>query len=526
MQNALFRIVRSVGHPRELPAEQDRGHAHAEGPAESLVLVVVLLGVMLTAVDTTIVVLGLPVMMADLHATMVSMVWVIMAYLLTLTVLGTQVGRLGDMFGRVRMYNLGFAIFTLGSVLCGLSQSDTQLVALRVLQAVGGAFVSANSGAIIADNVPAARRGRAYGLTGIGWNVGAVLGILLGGVLITFANWRLIFLINLPIGLVAFTLGYRVLRERSPRVRQSIDGLGMLLLGGGLFLVLLALTNMTGSGWTAAHGATLLAGVLLIGLFLIWEQRAPAPILALSLFRQRVLTASILASFFQALGSYAVMFLVIMYLQGARGLSPLMASVLLVPGYIVGGFLGPWSGRIADRYGARLPASIGLFLQIGGVLLYATLGLQTPLAVVVLAAIVNGTGNGFFFPVNNSAVMANAPRNAYGVASGLLRTLANVGMVGSFAVALLAASAAIPRSLAFAIFLGASRLTPALAQAFTEGMHVALLTAVVPLALAVGLSILRGRERRGEGAPGHGETPGEDRVIVPAAGSPTGASGG
>ncbi len=515
MQDVLFRIVHTVGRPGAPAVGQDRDGVHTDGPSESVVLVVVLLGVMLTAVDTTIVVLGLPVMMVDLHATMVSMVWVIMAYLLTLTVLGTQVGRLGDMFGRVRMYNLGFALFTLGSVLCGLSQSDTQLVGLRVLQAVGGAFVSANSGAIIADNVPAARRGRAYGLTGIGWNVGAVLGILLGGVLITFANWRLIFLINLPIGLVAFFLSYRVLRERSPRVRQRIDAPGILLLGAGLFLVLLALTNMTGSGWTAGHGEVLLAGALLIGLFLAWEKRAPDPLLALSLFRQRVLTASVLAAFFQALGSYAVVFLVIMYLQGARGLSPFAASVLLVPGYVVGGFLGPWSGRVADRYGARLPASIGLFLQIGGVLLYATLGLQSPLAIVVLAAVINGTGNGFFFPANNSAVMANAPKHAYGVASGLLRTLANVGMVGSFAVALLAASAAIPRSLAFAIFLGTSRLTPPLAQAFTEGMHVALITAVVPLGLALGLSILRGREQRGGGAQGQHEVTDGSQIIAP-----------
>jgi MFS family permease len=202
----------------ELSQSSNQPSPDGEAPSnQTLVLLVVLLGVMIAAIDTTIVILGLPVMVVDLHSDIVSMVWVIMAYLLTLTVLGTQVGRLGDMYGRVRMYNVGFAVFTLGSVLCGLSQDATQLIALRVLQAIGGALISSNSGAIIADNVPAPWRGRAFGLTTIGFNVGAILGILLGGVLITFVTWRAIFYINLPIGVIALVASYRVLRERSPR---------------------------------------------------------------------------------------------------------------------------------------------------------------------------------------------------------------------------------------------------------------------------------------------------------------------
>jgi len=462
----------------------------------TLVLVVVMLGVMITAVDTTIVILGLPVMMADLHTDLVSMVWVIMAYLLTLTILGTQVGRLGDMYGRVRLYQVGFGVFTVGSVLCGLSQTGAELIGLRVLQAVGGALISANSGAIIADNVPASERGHAYGLTSIGWNIGAILGILLGGVLITFINWRFIFFINLPIGIAALVIGYLVLRERAPRRPESIDVLGMLCLGIGLFLVLLALTDIAGTGWTTATGLALLVGAVLIVAFVVWESHTPAPLLPLSLFQQRVLTASIFAAFFQALGNYAVLFLVIMYLQGVRGLSPFVASLLLTPGYVAGGFLGPFSGRLADRAGARLPASVGLGLQIVGVVAYATLGLTTALWVVVVAAILNGCGSGFFFPANSSAVMANAPRHAYGVASGLLRTLANVGMVGSFAVALLAAAVAIPRAEAFAIFLGTTTLGAGLARAFVQGYHLALIVAIVPLSLALLLSILRGPELR------------------------------
>ncbi len=457
-----------------------------------------MMGVMIAAIDTTIVVLAMPVMMGDLHSNLLTMIWVIMAYLLVMTVLTTQVGRFGDMYGRVRMYNVGFAVFTAGSVACGIATTGAALVACRILQAVGGALISSNSGAIIADTFPASERGRAYGMTSIGYNTGAVLGILLGGLIITFINWRFIFFINLPIGVTALILGVRILRERSPRLARRIDLPGVALLGGGLLLLLIGLTNATGAGFTAPVAEMIAAGLLVIAAFLLWERFAPAPLLDLRLLRRRVLTASAFAASLQALGSFAVLFLVIMYLQGVRGLSPFSASLLLVPGYVVGGFIGPWSGRIADRLGARVPASIGLLGQVAGVLIYATLTVSSPLWVVVLAATVNGTGSGFFFPANSSAVMADAPPRDYGIASGLLRTLSNVGMVTSFAVALLIASTAIPRQAAFAIFVGTTHLQAALASAFVRGLHAALVGSIVFLGLALVLSLLRGRESRGE----------------------------
>ena len=461
----------------------------------SLAMLVVLMGVMITAVDTTIVVLGLPVMMQRLHSDMVGMVWVIMAYLLVLTIITTQVGRFGDMYGRVRMYNLGFAIFTAGSLLCGLAASGPQLVVFRVLQGLGGALVSANSGAIIADTVPAAERGRAYGLVAIGWNIGAVLGILLGGMIITFVNWRYIFFINVPIGAVGLVVGLRVLRERAQRSVKHLDVVGTGLLGGGLLLVLLALTDMTGAGFTGTIAVKFVVGVALLVLLVLWERRAAAPLLDLKLLGHPVLRASVLSAFFQSLGGYAVMFLVIMYLQGVRGLSPFVAALVLVPGYVLGGFIAPLAGRIADRTGSRLPVSLGLGLQAVAFLLYASLALGSPVVVVALAALINGVGNAFFFPANNTAVMANAPKEAYGLASGLLRTLSNIGMVMSFAVALLAASTAIPRADAFAIFLGVSHLTPVLAKLFLAGLRTSMLTAIIFLVAALVLSLVWGSRR-------------------------------
>ncbi len=177
---------------------------------------IVMLGVMMSAIDTTAVVLGLPVMIEDLNSDILTMIWVLLAYLLVMAILGTQVGKLGDMFGRVRMYNLGFAVFTFGSLLCGISTGGGQLIAFRVLQGVGGALISSNSGAIIADTFPIKERGKAFGITGMGFSIGAILGILVGGAFVTFLNWRYIFFINLPIGIAATVAGYYLLKERSP----------------------------------------------------------------------------------------------------------------------------------------------------------------------------------------------------------------------------------------------------------------------------------------------------------------------
>lgn len=475
------------------------------GRYQTVALVVVLMGVMMTAIDTTAVVLALPVMRVDLNSSILSLIWVIMAYLLVLTIFGTQVGRLGDMYGRVRMYNVGFAVFTIGSLLCGLSQTGPEIIEFRIIQGIGGALVFSNSGAIIADTIPEKRRGRAYGLTSVGYSVGAILGILVGGALITFLNWRYIFYINIPIGITAVVASYIVLKERSPRISRRIDLPGMALLGGGLFLILYGLTEITGSGWTGTSGLELAGGAILIFGFVFWERFSSSPLLELSLLRQRVLTASIFAAFFQALASFSVLFLVIMYLQGVRGLTPFNASVLLIPGYLLGCVVGPIAGRLSDRHGARSIASIGLGLQALGILIYATLTIDSPLWTVILASVINGAGTSFFFPANNSAVMANAPPRSYGVASGLLRTLSNTGMVSSFALALLIASISISRQEAFEIFLGVQTLTQS-AGAFVTGMHSALLVSITLIGVAIVLSILRGKEARAmSGSKGAGK---------------------
>ena len=462
----------------------------------TIALIVIMMGVMMSAVDTTAVVLGLPVMMNDLRSNIITMIWVIMAYLLVITVLGTQVGRLGDMYGRVRMYNFGFAFFTGASLLCGFSSSGPELIFFRVLQGVGGALISSNSGAVIADTFEDSERGRAYGITGIGWSIGAVLGILIGGAFVTFLNWRYIFFINLPIGAIATAVGYLKLRERSPKIRRTLDMIGMCFLAAGLFFALYSLTEMTGFGFLMEYIFLLAFGLLVVGAFVLWERRTTDPLIQPSVLRERVFTSSILASFFQSLASFAVLFLVIMYLQGPRMMTPFGASLLLIPAYVLGGLISPLAGRLSDRLGARVVASVGLGVQMSGFVVYSALGANTTFLLVILGAVLNGIGSSSFFPANNSAVMSSASPQAYGMASGLLRTFSNIGMVCSFAIALLIASLSIPRELAFQIFLGVGGISSQLSQAFITGMHSALLASISLLVVAMSLSILRGRERR------------------------------
>jgi len=462
-------------------------------------MAVIMTGVLMTAVDTTIVVLALPEIQRGLHVALSAVVWVIISFLLVITLLATQVGRLGDMFGRVRMYEAGFAVFVLGSLACALAWNEASIIVFRILQGVGGAFIMANSGAVIADLYPRERRGRAYGFTALGWTMGAVVGIVLGGLIVTYISWRWIFWINVPVGVAALAVATRVLHDRAERTRRRLDLPGMTCLGLGLFGVLWAMTRLATTAFDAEVAGYLIGGVALIAAFGFIEARQAEPMLPLSIFRIPTMTPSLLASLFQGLASFAVLFLVIMYLQGPRGLSPIHASLLLVPGYVLGSVAGPYAGRLADRREPVLPATAGLAIQVAGLAIYAQLGLTTPVWVVVVAAMVNGVGASFFFPANSSAIMKAAPPEAFGIASGMMRTFANVGMVFSFAVAILIASRSISRGLAFAIFVGSTSLHGALAAAFTSGLHAAFYASMGFMVLAAVLSALRAGPARRRG---------------------------
>jgi len=472
------------------------GHS-SPGRYSNLALLVVVVGVLITAIDTTIVVLALPEIQRSLHIGLASVIWVIIGYLLVITLLSTQVGRLGDMFGRVRMYEAGFVVFIVGSLACALAWNELSLIVFRLAQGVGGALITANSGAVIADTFPKEKRGRAYGFNAIGFNTGAVLGVVLGGIIVTYVSWRWIFGINVPIGIAAMAVAKKVLVDPGHRERRRLDWWGMVTLGLGLFGLLWAMVKLTSEPVDPTIAGFFLGGVVTLLVFWRIERSTPEPMLDLGIFRLPTMTPSLLAAMFQSLANFAVLFLLLMYLQGVRQLSPIHASLLLVPGYIVGGVVGPFAGRFADRRGAVLPATTGLGIQVLALLAYAQLGLHTPLWIVVVAYMAGAVGAGCFFPSNNSAVMKAAPGDRFGIASGLLRTFANVGMVFSYALAILVASETITKHEAFAIFVGTSTLSLSSASEFTHGIHAAFYSST---SLMVAAALLSGFRARSGGA--------------------------
>jgi EmrB/QacA subfamily drug resistance transporter len=450
----------------------------------------------MSAVDATIVILAIPSIAQDLHTNLYVIIWVIIIYLLVIAVFTTQLGRLGDIYGRSRFYNLGFVIFTIGSILCGAAPDAISLIIFRSIQGLGASMMQANSGAIIADIFPPNQRGKAYGYNSIGWNAGATLGIVLGGFITTFLGWRYIFYINVPIGIVAIILGLKYIKDRERR-NTKLDIIGMLSLLTSLSLISYGAADIAGEGVSLLNIFLISAGLIILLGFILVEKRQQFPIIDLKAFKaNKVFTYSLFASFLQTMGYLSTAFIIIMYLQGIRGLSPFEASLLLVPGYVLASLVAPFTGRLSDKIGSRIPATIGLALMMLAIFIYLHLSINTPLYVIIIASTIGGLGSSLFFPANNSAIMANAPRGFYGGASGLARTLSNIGTLLSYVIAISTSSVTVPRYVAFEVFLGTTNLIGGVASSFLTGLKSALYVSLGILSIALVLSALRGKEDR------------------------------
>jgi EmrB/QacA subfamily drug resistance transporter len=467
-------------------------------PYKWIVLSVTTIGALMAAIDSTIVILGLPDMMVKLHADLVEMIWVIMAYILVSTVFLLTFGRIADMFGRVRMYNLGFVIFTVGSALCGFSGNATYLILSRMVQGAGAAMMVVNSVALITEVFPPTERGTALGINAITFSLGGVAGPILGGLILTFADWRWIFFINVPVGIVGAVWGYMALRDISSRKKESFDIPGAVSFSLGLTALLIALTLGIQFNFTSPPILALFA-VFVVGVafFLWWEQRARAPVVDLSLFTDRIYNFSVLAAMIQSLALFAVNFLIIFYLQGVQGDDPLKAALLLIPLPILTSIMAPIGGRVADRIGARVPATIGLIIQGAALVWFTRLTPTSPYWYTATGLAIMGLGGGLFYPPNTSAAMNASPRNRLGIASGTLATLRQAGMVTSFALALAVAASSLPRDVMMKLFVGTSvALGSAPERAFVIGMHSAFWVSTVLIAVAAAVSFVRGKENR------------------------------
>jgi EmrB/QacA subfamily drug resistance transporter len=471
-------------------------------------------GALMAAVDSTVVLLALLPIAEDLNSDFVSMVWVVIAYILVNTSFVLSLGRMGDMFGRKKMYNLGFAVFTAGSVLCGISPNALSLVGFRAVQGFGAALLTANSFAILTEAFPANERGRAFGVNAIVWGVGSIAGIVLGGFVITFTTWRLIFWINLPVGVFGTYWAYRTLRPSARSGRnETFDLPAAFLFTAGLLFLLLAVTWGLLYSWANPLVLVfLIAAPFTLAAFVGWELRvSKQPIVDFTMFRNRVFTLSIATAAIQSLALFSVDFLLVFYLEGIAGLDILTASYLIVPMAAMVAVTGPFGGMLSDRIGARIVATLGLAVQAAVLIFLSQLTTQTPLLYVGIAEAIYGVGGGLFWPANTSTIMSSAPPRQYGVASGVMNTFRNTGMVMSFALSLVAATSVIPAAYVYQLFIGnlTGGLPSDLATAYLAGQSFAFTVSIGLLAAASVISLVRGK------LPAH--TPGPSEAIVAAA---------
>ena len=432
--------------------------------------------VFMSSLDGSIIIIALPAIFLGIHldplapGNVVYLLWMIMGYRLVQAVLVVTVGRFGDMFGRVRIYNSGFAVFTVASILLSFDpfnggRGAMWLIGWRLLQAIGGSMLTANSAAILTDAFPRERRGFALGINQVAGMAGMFIGLVAGGVLAA-VDWRLVFWVNVPVGVFGTVWAYRTLRETSTRQGGRIDWWGNVTFALGLGAVLIGITNGIqpygghSMGWTNPSVVALLGGgIALLIAFVVIETRVAEPMFQLGLFRIRAFTTGNVAGFVVSVARGGLQFVLIIWLQGIwlplhgydYSQTPLWAGIFLLP--MTAGFLlsGPASGYLSDRFGSRGFATAGLVLFGGAFLGLMLLPVDFPYWAFALLITLNGIGVGMFSSPNSSSIMGSVPARQRGAASGMRSTFQNSGTalsVGAFFSLMIAGlSSSLPHTL-------------------------------------------------------------------------------
>ena len=462
-------------------------------PNKWRVMVAVGMGIFLATLDGSIVNVALPTLTQEFRTAFTIVEWVILAYLLTVATLLLSMGRLGDMLGKKPVYQAGFAVFTLGSVLCSLSTTVAGLIAFRVLQAVGASMVLALGTAILTEAFPASERGKALGLSGTVVSIGIVVGPALGGFLLDALSWHWIFLVNLPVGILGLLLVGRFVPSTRPARVGRFDFPGAVAIFVSLLALLLALTVGPRLGFLDPRilGLIFICGLFLL-LFVAAERRSPNPMVDLGLFRDRLFSINLATGSLTFIALSGLLLLMPFYLEGVLGHPPREVGLLMaaVPAGL--GIAAPISGVFSDRLGTRPITVAGLAVLAAGFLALTGLGVDTSALSYLARFSPIGVGMGLFQSPNNSAIMGAAPRERLGVASGLLAMTRLVGQITGIAVlgALWASRTAV---YAGSAWRGDPVTAPAAAQ--VAGLRD---TSTLALALVVGALLLGAWALRGE----------------------------
>lgn len=402
--------------------------------------------------------------------------------MIVVSVLLLTIGKLSDIFGRVRLFNLGFLIFTLGSILLYLTPNTgdigaLELILFRIIQAVGGSFIMANSFALITDNFKESERGFAISINSLASVSGVSIGIVVGGVL-SVIYWRDIFLLSVPLGIFGTAWSYLKLKETSPRKKQKIDVMGNVLMAAGLISLLIGVTygitpyKQSPMGWTNPMVIlALIIGTLLIVFFILWEGRIESPMLNIHLFRNRTLAIGSFTAFISAMGMMGLLYMLTLLFQGvwlplhgySFSITPLWAGIYMLPLTVSMGIFGIIAGRLADRSGAKWLVIFGLLLSGVSLFILSFLSYNFLYYKMMILLILFGLGYAFFNSPNIASVMSTVPPQERGSASGTLNNMRNTGYVTSmgifFSILIAGISTTLPSAITSAInSAGASSL--------------------------------------------------------------------
>jgi EmrB/QacA subfamily drug resistance transporter len=402
---------------------------------QRLALVNVCLGQFMSALDSRSVIVALPTISVYFNSSLAVVQWIPLAYQLTVIGFVLSLARLGDMLGRKKIYGLGFLLLTLGSACCGLSTGLWQLIAFRVLAGVGGATVMGNGRAIVSTVYAQEGRGPALGLTSMAFHLGYIIGPSLGGFLIDTVGWRWIFFVNLPVALAAASMAWKVLPETAgAREKYSIDMMGMVTLLLTVVSLILGLQQIAKSGVTMVAVAALPAAAIFLGLLFHFERRSPAPLLDLSLFRVRMLTAGVLSNLFIVTAHSSTFFLLPFYLQGILHFTPTQVGLTIIFFSLVIVFLAPVGGWLGDRLGSRLLSTAGSVLTVISMLALSRLGAGAGQLAVMIPLMILGLGWALFQAPNLSAIFSAVEPRYVGAVSGISLTSANIANAMGVAV--------------------------------------------------------------------------------------------
>ncbi len=437
------------------------------------------IGMLMASIDSTIVLIALPAIFRGINLNPFTsfqyLLWLLFGYSIVTATLLVTFGRISDMFGRVKLYNLGFAIFAVGSVLCSITPNmgdlgAIELIVFRIIQGVGGAFLFANGAAIITDAFPPNERGKALGINMVAFLAGSLIGLVLGGVLAVY-DWRLVFIVSVPVGVIGTIWSYWKLKELGTiRRNQKLDVWGNITFGAGLTFVLVGITyglipyGSSSMGWGSPWViASFIAGVGLLIAFPFVEMHVSEPMFRLELFKIRVFSAGNIASFLGSLARGGVMIMLIILLQGiwlplhgySYSSTPFWAGIFMIPlsiGFVIS---GPISGWLSDKHGARILATMGMVVAGVTFLAFATFQANfayLPFAVVLL---IMGVGNGLFASPNTASIMNSVPAEHRGAASGMRAAIQNsastISIAIFFTIIIVSLSGSLPGALSSAV---------------------------------------------------------------------------